>query len=448
MSVFVLRNGCPEMERFLQRCGEFILVADISKGGVTAPYRRQSNNGAMPMPTRDVKTPGTNATASRRVLIVDDDLAVLSLHGRVLSKDGFEVETASNGEAAMTALHKRSFDLILSDIDMPGIDGIKLLEYVRSHDADVPVILITGAPSLETAIQALDRGALKYLTKPVKLPELVRVADDAVRVHRLAIAKRHALAVVDGVQKFSGDQTALTMSFQRALASIRLAYQPLVSWSTRRVIAYEALLRSFEPSLPTPGAVLDAAERLARVHEVGRRVRELAIGSIGRLPAGTSLFLNIHPLDLEDDQLLAADGPLAKRSSRITLEITERASLSSIGDARGRIRMLRDRGFQLALDDFGAGFGGLTTFALIEPDVVKLDMALVRGIEREPVKQNIVKTMTQMCRELGIVVIAEGVETPTERNEVVRAGCDVMQGFLFAKPQESFVSSPVFAASA
>jgi EAL domain-containing protein (putative c-di-GMP-specific phosphodiesterase class I) len=286
------------------------------------------------------------------------------------------------------------------------------------------------------------------LTKPVKLPELVRVADDAVRVHRLAIAKRDALAVVDGGQKFSGDHTALMMSFQRALAEIHLAFQPLVSWSTRRVIAYEALLRSSEPSLPTPSAVLDAAERLGNVHLVGRRVRELVVESIPRLPDGTSLFVNLHPLDLEDDQLLAASGPLAAVSSRVTLEITERASLNSIADVRGRIRTLRDRGFQLALDDFGAGFGGLTSFALLEPDVVKLDIGLVRGIEREPVKQNIVKTMTQMCRELGIVVIAEGVETSTERHEVTRAGCDLMQGFLFSKPHESFLSNVVLAATA
>jgi EAL domain-containing protein (putative c-di-GMP-specific phosphodiesterase class I)/ActR/RegA family two-component response regulator len=397
-------------------------------------------------PTRESKTYGADPTAAERVLIVDDDVAVLSLHGRVLSSAGFEVETAANGDAAMAAVRQRSFDLILSDIDMPGMDGIRLLEQVRSYDADVPVILITGAPSMDTAIQALDRGALRYLTKPIKLPELVQVAGDAVRVHRLAIAKRHALAMVSGGPKFSGDQAALSVSFHRAVASIRLAYQPLVSWSTCRVVAYEALLRSFEPTLPTPGAVLDAAERLGRVHDVGRRVRELAIDATRQLPDGARLFVNVHPFDLHDDQLGAVGGALADVSSRITLEITERASLSSVEDARGRIRTLRDRGFQLALDDFGAGFGGLTSFALLEPDVVKLDMGLIRGIEREPVKQNIVKTMTQMCGELGILVIAEGVETAAERNEVVRAGCDVMQGFLFAKPAESFLSSAALAA--
>jgi EAL domain-containing protein (putative c-di-GMP-specific phosphodiesterase class I) len=95
---------------------------------------------------------------------------------------------------------------------------------------------------------------------------------------------------------------------------------------------------------------------------------------------------------------------------------------------------VRSLGFQLALDDFGAGFGGLTSFVLLEPDVVKIDMQLIRGIEREPMKQSLVKTMTQMCQELGVTVIAEGVERPAERDRLLEAGCDLMQGHLFARP--------------
>jgi EAL domain-containing protein (putative c-di-GMP-specific phosphodiesterase class I) len=378
------------------------------------------------------------AVPSSRVLVVDDDEAVLRLHQRVLVRAGLQVETAVSGQNAMEALRRTPFDVILSDIDMPGMDGIRLLEQVRALDLDVPVILITGAPSMETAVQALDRGALRYLPKPVELAVLVQVTQDAVRLHRLAIAKRQALAFVNGSGTFAGDLAALTVSFERALASIRIAYQPIVAWSSRTVFGYEALLRSAEPTLPHPGAVLDAAERLGRVHDLGRRLRGLSIDPIGRLPDDVILFLNLHPLDLLDDNLLERRSPLGALSSRITLEVTERTSLDRLRDVRTRIKSIRDLGFRFALDDFGAGFGGLTSFALLEPDIVKLDMGLIRGIEQAPTKQTLVRTMTRMCHELGIVVIAEGVETAAERDAVARLGCDLMQGYLFAKPGEAF----------
>ena len=99
---------------------------------------------------------------------------------------------------------------------------------------------------------------------------------------------------------------------------------------------------------------------------------------------------------------------------------------------------LRNLGFRIALDDLGAGYAGLTSFALLEPDMVKLDMALVRDVHREASKQTVVKTIVGMCKELNIIVTAEGIETPEERDALTRAGCDLMQGYLFAKPGTPF----------
>jgi EAL domain-containing protein (putative c-di-GMP-specific phosphodiesterase class I) len=150
------------------------------------------------------------------------------------------------------------------------------------------------------------------------------------------------------------------------------------------------------------------------------------------------LFLNLHPADLQDDHLFRADGPLAAIADRVVLEITERASLDGIRDIRARVASLRKLGFRIAIDDLGAGYAGLTSFSLLEPDIVKLDMALVRDIHREPKKLTVIKTMITMCKELGIVVTAEGIEGPEERDELARAGCDLMQGYLFAKPGDAF----------
>jgi serine/threonine-protein kinase len=127
---------------------------------------------------------------SPSALIVDDDAALLRIHARALTNRGYRVETAPDGRAATQALEKGGFDVILSDIDMPTMNGIELLQRVRAHDPDVPVILITGAPSLETAVKAVELGAMRYLVKPVSLQVLLKVTDDAVQLHRVARARR------------------------------------------------------------------------------------------------------------------------------------------------------------------------------------------------------------------------------------------------------------------
>jgi EAL domain-containing protein (putative c-di-GMP-specific phosphodiesterase class I) len=373
-----------------------------------------------------------------RALIVDDEEAILRVHARVLSTAGYQVETAADGLAAERALKQTPFDVILSDIDMPGMNGIALLERVRQNDLDVPVVFITGNPSVETAIKAMDHGAHRYLVKPVQTELLLKTAGDAVRLHRIAKAKRQALELAGGVDRFIGDQAGLAASFGHALETLYTAYQPIVSWSKRSVVAYEALLRCREPNLPHPGAVLDAAERLGRVHELGRATRRSAIEPLSRLPKDVTLFLNLHPSDLLDPQLFATNGPLAPVADRIVLEITERATLHEMNDVRARVASLRKLGFRIAIDDLGAGYAGLTSFTLLEPDIVKLDMALVRDIHREPRKQTLVRTMIAMCKELGIIVTSEGIETPEERDELASSGCDLMQGYLFARPGEAF----------
>jgi EAL domain-containing protein (putative c-di-GMP-specific phosphodiesterase class I) len=279
--------------------------------------------------------------------------------------------------------------------------------------------------------------------KPVELPELVKVAGDAVRLHRIAKAKRQALDLAGGVDRFFGDRAGLAASFDRALASLHIAYQPIVAWSTRTIYAYEALLRSREPNLPHPGAVLEAAERLGRVHELGRLIREKAMTPDQPIAEGALLFLNLHPEDLLDDELFRPDGALAAVARRVVLEITERASLDAIRDVRSRMGSLRELGFRIAVDDLGAGYAGLTSFTLLEPDIVKLDLALIRDVHREPKKKVVVKTLIDMCNELGIVVTAEGIEVPEEREELAQAGCNLMQGYLFARPGAAF-PTPAF----
>lgn len=371
-----------------------------------------------------------------RVLLVEDDPLLRRGVARMLVREGFEVLEADSGEQALEQLDHHPVDCVLSDISMPGMGGMELLKAVTGRDLDLPFVLVTGVPSLDTAIEAVEYGAFHYLRKPFGRQELIDLVTRAVQVRRLARLKRQALALAGLPGGLTRDLQGLHAAFERVLAGFHLAFQPIVHADGFGLFGCEALLRSAEPSLPHPGAVLHAAERLERVQELGRAIRDRASQLLcDEACEQGQLFLNLHPRDLSDDHLADARAPLTAMASRVILEITERATLAGVGDLRRRVERLRELGFRIAVDDLGAGYAGLTSFVALQPDIVKIDMSLIHGVDRDPTRQKLVRSMTGVCRDMGILVVAEGIETEAERDTLVELGCDLLQGFLFGRPQ-------------
>jgi EAL domain-containing protein (putative c-di-GMP-specific phosphodiesterase class I) len=373
-----------------------------------------------------------------RVLVVDDEAPIARLLGRVLSANGYDVRMAGDGRSAVDLLSEVAFDAVLSDIDMPRLGGIELLQIVRDRDLDGPVVLMTGHPDLKTAVQAVEHGALQYLVKPIDNAQLSAAIARAVRLNRIAKLKREALVLFGHGGPGVADRFALESSFGRALETLWMAYQPIVAVVDRSIFGYEALLRSDEKALPHPGAILEAAERLGRLADLGQRIRAAACAPIPRASPRSLFFVNVEARDLLDDSLASGTSPLSAFAHRVVLEITERASLDGMKNLRPRLAALRRLGFRLAIDDLGAGYAGLTSFATLEPEFVKLDMSLIRELDKSPTKQTLVRSMASLCRELGMTVIAEGVETALEREALIKAGCDLLQGYLLAKPGRPF----------
>ena len=121
--------------------------------------------------------------------------------------------------------------------------------------------------------------------------------------------------------------------------------------------------------------------------------------------------------------------------------MTERASLYGVKNVAACVAKLKALGFQIAIDDLGAGYAGLTSFTQLEPEIAKLDMSLVRGVDGDSRRQSIVRSMKRLCDDLGMQVVAEGVETAAERDMLAELGCDLLQGYLFAKPQRGFATT-------
>jgi EAL domain-containing protein (putative c-di-GMP-specific phosphodiesterase class I) len=353
---------------------------------------------------------------------------------------GYETRTAMNGREAIAMLDGESFEAVVSDIKMPEMDGIQLLRAVRERDSDVPVVLMTASPDVSSAMEAVTFGALQYLVKPFDPAELKKVVARAIHLCRMARLKKEALVLVSEGGLGASDRAGLEVTFTRAVETLWMAYQPLVRAADRSIFGYEALLRSEERSLPTPVAVLDAAERLGRLPELGQKIRSAAAGPIGGAPQQTLLFVNLHAADLNDETLTSPDTPLCRIAHRVVLEITERDSLDEVKDPRARIGDLRRAGFRIAIDDLGAGYAGLTSFAAMEPQFVKLDRSLVRDVDASPTKQRLIRSMTTLCRDLSILTVAEGIETVAERDTLVELGCDLLQGYLLARPDRPFPS--------
>jgi EAL domain-containing protein (putative c-di-GMP-specific phosphodiesterase class I) len=374
-----------------------------------------------------------------RILVVDDDELTVKAYIRTLGRIGYTLESAENGNEALQRFRGNSFDAILSDLEMPDMDGISFLRELRRFDLDIPVIIITGSPSLESATKAVEFGAFRYVNKPVPTEELAALVERAVRIHEMARLRRLALSFMEQSGHALGDRASLEARFESALGSMRMAFQPIVSWQRRAVVAYEALLRNQEPTLIRPDHFIDAAGRLGRLPELGRRVRASVARDVeAAAPPGAKIFVNLHATDLTDEDLMLPGAPLSKLARRVTLEVTERSSLHDSGDLRARLSALRDLGYRLAVDDLGAGYAGLSSLSLVDPEVIKLDMTLVRDVNKVPAKQEVIKSMASLARGLRMELIVEGVETVAERDVLATLGCDLMQGYLFAKPGFGF----------
>lgn len=363
-----------------------------------------------------------------RLLLVEDDASLRAALRRAL-EDLFEVEEIADGALAVEAIAARPPDVVLSDIALPGLSGLEVLRAARLRDVDVPVILVTAHPSEGTLRAGLELGAVSVLHKPVPSAVLRTTLLHAAKLSRLARLKRGA-ASVD------------TKVFDRALASLLVHHQPIVDARTQQTMGYEVLMRPQEKDVPHPGAMLHLAERLDRVRDLGRRVRELAAASLAAAD-GELRFVNLHPQELLDPELFDASSPLGAVAPSVVLEITERAALTDVADTRARIRELRAMGYRIAIDDLGAGYAGLTCFATLEPEIVKLDMTLIREIHASPVRSRIVETLDALCHELGMRVVAEGIETVEELRHVVSLDCDLLQGYHLGRPAAALAPSPV-----
>lgn len=377
----------------------------------------------------------SNKTDLPCILFVDDESEVTRGIRLALRKEPYKVLVANSAKDGLALLQQKKIDVVISDERMPEMGGAEFLTIVRKLYPETIRLILSGQSSLESAIGAInDAGIYRFLRKPCDPHDLALCLSEAIEEHATnrrfgAWEETHGSATVRRAEA----------AFERALKDAWMAFQPIVRTTDKSIFAYEALLRVDNGETSGPGMLFELAARVDRVQDLERTIRGLVGARLADAPADTNVLINIAPASLNDELLYAADTELAKHSAKVVIEITERDSVQDIPDLQQKIARLRELGYRIAVDDLGAGYAGLTSFALLSPDIVKFDMDLIQGIDKEPTKAKLVSSFTTLCRELGVMTIAEGVEALEERDRVIELNCDLIQGFFYAPPSRDFL---------
>ena len=223
-------------------------------------------------------------------------------------------------------------------------------------------------------------------------------------------------------------------------------FQPIVSARQRSIVGLEALSRGVgaDSGVIAPRAIFSAADEAGLIDDLDQLCRQQAVRAFSGLSADMGdhmLFLNLHvPVDQtpaalanEIDELVTMAG-LGPRS--LAIEILE-AEIQDMGQVRSLVNLLRSRGFLIVLDDVGSGHSNLDRIPFIKPDLLKVDRTLISRIDTDYHKRGTLKSLVDLGRKIGALVVAEGVETEGEAMVALELGADLLQGFCFGRPNEA-----------
>ncbi|AOT69651.1 EAL domain-containing protein [Geosporobacter ferrireducens] len=227
--------------------------------------------------------------------------------------------------------------------------------------------------------------------------------------------------------------------------SIRTVYQPIVALDNGNILGYEALSRGpHNSALESPAQLFDAAEEFDRLWEVELLCRTKALENARKLPEKKLLFINVNPEIIKDRKFKKGStkeyiSKFGINPSSIIFEITEKTAVNDYKSFRNTIDNYISQGYKIAIDDTGAGYSGLRLLAETHPQYIKIDMALIRDIDKDIIKQELIKTFCSFAKATNMRLIAEGIETINELNCLIDIGVHYGQGYFLQRPVDEFV---------
>lgn len=381
--------------------------------------------------------------------LAGDELLQLTAARLAADVDGGELVARLGGdEFAMLVVHGLPAD------DTETLEGATAvaLRRARALTAKLAAPADVSGVTISAEVSA---GVVVATAGPFGLIELLRRADIA--LYQAKEAGVRTMAYQTGRDDTSTDRLALAAELQGALASedqLTLVLQPTVDLPTGLPIGVEALVRWHHPrrGLLTPVHFVRAVEASDLLGQFTRVVLDRALRVAARLAkAGQELpvSVNLSPRSLLDPQLPEDLGEMLREhgvpAEHLILEITETVVMSKLPVTDHVLRSLRALGVRFAVDDFGTGYSSLTFLTRIDVDELKVDRTFVAKMAKQREMAAIVRAVVDLGRQLGMRVVAEGVETAEQRSALIKLGCHAGQGFLFGKsvPEEEIVDEIV-----
>lgn len=376
--------------------------------------------------------------AGRRVLIVDDEAFIRALLRRCLVRLGVgEIREAGNGKSGLAELQGFAPELVLCDLNMPGMDGIEFLRLLAATAPDLPTLIVSGEDkrTLDGALR-LAKGyglaSVGVLAKPIESERLAQ-----------AIARLRPSLPDDTAKAGAYAPTAAEFASALAQGQISAVYQPKIDVATGAASSVECLARWTHPAHGpvSPGVFVPLAETHGLVDDLTDAVMRAAAREMAPV-------FDAHPglrcaVNFSFDTLGKRDGydwaaGVIESSGfppeRLIVEVTEsrlgeddRRTLETLA----RLRMKRAR---VSLDDFGTGYASLARLEALPIDELKIDRSFVAGAADAPAKRAILESAVALAKRLELVSVAEGVESLSDLETARAAGIDLAQGYLIARP--------------
>jgi len=361
--------------------------------------------------------------------------------------DQIESCTTTFGELCETCPKELVFARFAGDEFVAFLPGESSIDKVRLHADAIVEAMRRPFKVFGNEIQVgASIGIARAPMDSTRGPELLSLADFAMYVAKEK-GKNNAVLFDQELRALARDKAELEADLRRAIADqlLHVHFQPKVSADGLSIIGVEALLRW---NHPTRGAVpptvfVALAEKAGLMPALGTFVFEAAIrqhrawASEGLVIA---MAINVSPSQFEDPQfvpgVLGIIGTSGVAPELIEVEITETVLTNDYADTAEKVRLLRQAGVTVSIDDFGVGYSNLSQLAQLSVNALKVDRSLILRIGQDPKVEGIIKAVIDMAHALGLKVVAEGIETPYQASFLRKAGCDAMQGFLFATPMD------------
>jgi len=376
-----------------------------------------------------------------RALVIDDEPDIAEIVQTVVNRQGFDCALELSSKNYQARLDD-PVDLLILDLQMPGIDGIEIIRHIAKEKPNTQLIIISGMGNdvlfaAQELAKKLHVDVVGAINKPFRIAELSRLINN--------INPATADAKAEPQLKPLGGHTLTADRLKQAIKSgeIKPQFLPQVDLKTGRIMCAEALARWYHPEFGElqPAQFIALAEQSGLIGELTNNIlresvacatewKKQGINALLGINLSAKLLKNIH----YPDELIRCCDIYQLKPEKIILEVTESTIATGEETALEILIRLRMKGFKLAIDDFGSGQASLQQLQKFPFDELKIDRSLINNMLSDKNAASIVETVATLAHKLSMVVVAEGIESKQEEQRLIDLGYDQGQGFFYTRP--------------